>query len=242
MRPHSRLGGGGQPAGQRGRIAQAVQVVHEVEPDGLGGVVGVGGLQPVPAADGPDQRGVPVHQLVPGLPVAVAGPGHQAGDHRVTAPAAGLLGEGRVRGHGLLLVLDLPTSRRVQGSGVIVTGPGSPRVPGAGCGEPLVEPDGLVSVGPPCGEQLHGQVDVVGAGGAQVRPARAGELGADLPVSGGGDVVACSAGTRRRPGRYRAGCLGGCCRARRRPAGGSAGQRPGWPARRRDGGCGRWGS
>ena len=50
-----------------GRVAQAVQVVHEGEPDGLGGVLGVGGLQSVPAADGPDQRGVPVHQLVPGL-------------------------------------------------------------------------------------------------------------------------------------------------------------------------------
>jgi hypothetical protein len=33
------LGGGGQPAGQRGRIAQAVQVVDEVEPNGLGGVI-----------------------------------------------------------------------------------------------------------------------------------------------------------------------------------------------------------
>ena len=71
-------GGGGQPAGQRGRIAQAVQVVHEGEPDGLGGVLGVGGLQPVPAADGPDQRGVPVHQLVPGCWLPLRG--------RVTRP------------------------------------------------------------------------------------------------------------------------------------------------------------
>ena len=49
----------------------------------------------------------------------------------------------------------------------------SPSVLGAGGGQPLVEPDGLVSVVPPRGEQLHGQVDVVDACGAQVRPARA---------------------------------------------------------------------
>jgi hypothetical protein len=38
--------------------------------------------------------------------------------------------------------LDLLRSWRVHGSGVIVTGPGSPRVPGAGCGEPLVADEG----------------------------------------------------------------------------------------------------
>ena len=40
----------------------------------------------------------------------------------------------------------------------------------AGGGEPLVEPDGLVSVGAARGEQRCGQIDVVGACGAQVRP------------------------------------------------------------------------
>src|SRR5215470_7661559 len=54
----------------------------------------------------------------------------------------------------------------------------------AGGGQPLVEPDGLVSVGAPRGEQRDGQIDVGGAGGAQVREARAGELGA-APAGGG---------------------------------------------------------
>jgi hypothetical protein len=59
----------------------------------------------------------------------------------------------------------------------------------AGGGKPLVEPDGLVSVGPPRREQRYGQIDVGGAGGAQVRPARAGELGAELRVLGRRDVL-----------------------------------------------------
>ena len=94
-------GGGGQPAGKRGRVADVVQLIHELEPGVLGGVFGVGSLQPVPAADRPDQRGIPFHQRVPGLPLAVPGQGHQGGDHRVIAPAAGLMGEGRARDHGL---------------------------------------------------------------------------------------------------------------------------------------------
>jgi hypothetical protein len=89
-------GGGGQPAGQRGRVAQAVQVVDELEPDGLGGVMGVGGLQPA-GAGGRWTRpaGRTGLSARPGLPVAVRGPGHQAGYHQVIAPAAGPLGEGR---------------------------------------------------------------------------------------------------------------------------------------------------
>ena len=62
MRPHSRPGSDGQPGGKRSRVAQAVQLIHELEPDVLGGVFGVGGLQPVPAADRPDQRGISFHQ------------------------------------------------------------------------------------------------------------------------------------------------------------------------------------
>jgi len=80
-------GGGGQPAGKRGRVADIVQLIHELEPDALGVV----GVQPMTAADGPGQRGLPVRQRVPGLPIAVPGPGYQAGDHWVIAPAAGLL-------------------------------------------------------------------------------------------------------------------------------------------------------
>ena len=36
-------GGGGQPAGQRGRVADPVQLVHQPQPDVLADVVGVGG-------------------------------------------------------------------------------------------------------------------------------------------------------------------------------------------------------
>jgi hypothetical protein len=90
-----------------------------------------------------------------------------------------------------------------------------PPVLRAGGGKPLVEPDGLVSVGAPRGAQRDGQVDVGGAGGTQVRPARAGELGADLRVGGRGDVLCAQ---RVRTGdeaaivrRVRV----GCCRAGR---------------------------
>ena len=41
--------------------------------------------QPVPAADGPDQRGVPLDQRVPRLLVAVSGAGHQVSDHQVSS-------------------------------------------------------------------------------------------------------------------------------------------------------------
>src|SRR5580700_7793590 len=58
-----------------------------------------------------------------------------------------------------------------------------------GGGQSLVEPDGLVSVGTSRGEQRDGQIDIGGAGGAQVRKARAGELGAELLVLGGRDVL-----------------------------------------------------
>jgi hypothetical protein len=39
----------------------------------LADVVGVGAAEPVPAADGPDQRGIPLHERVPRLLVAVSG-------------------------------------------------------------------------------------------------------------------------------------------------------------------------
>ena len=41
--------------------------VHQREPDGLAYILGVGPLQPVAAADRPDQRGVPLDECVPGL-------------------------------------------------------------------------------------------------------------------------------------------------------------------------------
>jgi hypothetical protein len=51
-------------------IAEGAQLVHELQPDALADILGIGVAQPVPAADGPDQRGVPLHQRVPRLPVA----------------------------------------------------------------------------------------------------------------------------------------------------------------------------
>ena len=50
-------GGGGQPAGKRSRVAQAVQLIHELEPDVLGGVFGVGGLQPAARRSWPGSPG-----------------------------------------------------------------------------------------------------------------------------------------------------------------------------------------
>jgi kumamolisin len=83
-------GRGGYPARERGRITQAVQALHQVQPDVLGNVLGGGAADPVPAADGPDQRGVSLDEGVPRPPIAVSGPGHQVADHRVVARRAGL--------------------------------------------------------------------------------------------------------------------------------------------------------
>jgi hypothetical protein len=99
-------GGGGQPAGKRGRITQGAQPVHQHQPDALSGILGVGVIETVPAADGPDQRGVPLHQGIPSLLVAVPGAGHQAGDHWVIAPVGDLTGAACER--GVLLVCAVP--------------------------------------------------------------------------------------------------------------------------------------
>ena len=85
----------------------------------------------------------------------------------------------------------------------------------AGGGQPLVEPDGLVSVGNPRSAHRDGQIDVGGckrcAGPASVsRRTRRGSSG-----SRSRGRVACSAGTCRRRGRYLAARLRGCRRARR---------------------------
>ena len=89
-------------------IAEGAQLVHELQPDALADILGIGVAQPVPAADGPDQRGVPLHQRVPRLPVAIPGAGHQVGDQRVITPADGILSKARVRDHGLLLAAAAP--------------------------------------------------------------------------------------------------------------------------------------
>src|SRR5215472_5850171 len=56
-----------------------------MQPDALADVGGVVVTEPVPAADGPDQRGVLLHQCVPGLLIAVSGADHQVGGHTIIA-------------------------------------------------------------------------------------------------------------------------------------------------------------
>jgi hypothetical protein len=53
---------------------------HQLEPDDLADILGVGCLQPEVAADRPDQRGVPLDECVPRLLLAVLGACHQVGD------------------------------------------------------------------------------------------------------------------------------------------------------------------
>jgi hypothetical protein len=62
-------------------------------------------------------------------------------------------------------------------------------MPSTGYGQPLAGPGRLASVGPPRREQGHSQIDIGGAGGAQVRKALAGGVGAELGVLGRGDVL-----------------------------------------------------
>jgi hypothetical protein len=78
-------GGGSQPPRQGVRIAEVVQLFHQVQPDALACVLGLGGAQPVPAADGPHQRRVPVDKCVPRLLVAGCGAQHQVGDRLIIA-------------------------------------------------------------------------------------------------------------------------------------------------------------
>jgi len=76
-------GGGSEPPGQRGWIADLVQLVDQAHPDALADIVGVGTAEPVPAADRPDQRDVPLDERVPRLFVATFGAGCQAGGYQV---------------------------------------------------------------------------------------------------------------------------------------------------------------
>jgi len=105
--------GGGQPARERSRFAQVVQMGHQLEPDDLADILGVGCVQPEVAADRPDQRGVPLDERVPRLLLAVLGACHQVGDwqiisHRVTVPSCRCPEAARVRA---ALVLHIPTMR-----------------------------------------------------------------------------------------------------------------------------------
>ena len=79
---------GDQPPRQRGRIAEVVEMVHQVEPNHLADVLGVGVAQPVLSADRPDQRGVPLDDLIPRLLVTASRAGYQFGDGRVITHGA----------------------------------------------------------------------------------------------------------------------------------------------------------
>ena len=95
---------GGQPAGKRGRVAEVTQMIGQEQPDALADGLGVRAAEPVPAADRPGQRGVPLDQRVPRLLVAVPGPGHQVGDRLISTHE--MVSSGHVRW------------RRCQGSGL----------------------------------------------------------------------------------------------------------------------------
>jgi hypothetical protein len=74
------LGSGGDPAGKRSQIANGRKVVRQSQPDALADVLGISPAQPVSAADGPDQRGVPLDEVVPCLPITGSGTCHQGGE------------------------------------------------------------------------------------------------------------------------------------------------------------------
>jgi hypothetical protein len=90
------LGGGGEPARECGRVAEVAKLVHQVQPDALAGIGGVGAGQPVPAADGPNQRVVPLDEGIPRLLVAASGARHQVGERPFAADQARLGGRDRV--------------------------------------------------------------------------------------------------------------------------------------------------
>src|SRR5580700_2279184 len=103
-------GGGGEPPGQRGWLADLAQVVHQVQPDVLAHVVGVGVAEPVLAANRPDQRGVALDEGLPRLYVAVSGAGYQVDDHRVITRLVDVVSHrftwdtGCLSGHGQVLL------------------------------------------------------------------------------------------------------------------------------------------
>jgi hypothetical protein len=66
-----------QPARKRSRIADRIEVRDQLQPDTLPGVLGVGAVQPMATADGPDERGEAFDHGVPRLPIAILGPPQQ---------------------------------------------------------------------------------------------------------------------------------------------------------------------
>ena len=106
--------GGGEPAMRRGQVADSVKLVHELQPDGLADIAGVGAAQLVPAADGPDQRGAPLDEFIPRLLVAVSGASYQIGDRRVTTHRVSVLSGGCTEPRlAAAMKVDLPAGHTV---------------------------------------------------------------------------------------------------------------------------------
>ena len=87
----------------------------QVQPDGLADVVGVGVAQLVPAADGPDRRGVPFDECIPCLPVPAAGAYPQVGDRWVITRRVGIFSGSMRRGPRLRCLLR--HGRGLRGAG-----------------------------------------------------------------------------------------------------------------------------
>src|SRR5215472_10958400 len=90
------VGGGGEPACQRGWVAERVELAGELPPYGLADGAGIGVVDAVPTADRPYQRDVPLDECVPCLAVAGYGAGHQVSDRRAIAHPDCLGGHHRV--------------------------------------------------------------------------------------------------------------------------------------------------
>jgi hypothetical protein len=77
--------GGSQPSGQRRGLPTVSELLDEKQPDGLADVINVVPAELVSLADGPNERGVAVHDLIPGVPVSIASACDERYDHRIVA-------------------------------------------------------------------------------------------------------------------------------------------------------------
>jgi hypothetical protein len=73
-------GGRRQPAGQRGRLAELIEVLDEQQPHVLPYILKIMAAEPIPSADCIDQRGVTLHDLVPRTLVTFGGTTNQRND------------------------------------------------------------------------------------------------------------------------------------------------------------------
>ena len=76
--------GGRQPSGQRG-LPQVSDLLDEKQPDGLADVINVVRAELVSLADGPNARGVALHDLIAGVLVFIASACDERYDHWIVA-------------------------------------------------------------------------------------------------------------------------------------------------------------